>query len=248
MINTNFRNNRTIVPVDKIISLYNSGISVKQLSIQFGCSRNVINNRLLKANIKHRNRSESMFNRTSKMTIEERKSMVYKANEGMRNSTSEQIKRRLELAAKTTQNNLSEVGQLEDYVMSSLNNFSPIPQLAESTYNIDIACRPVAIEVHVNSGFPHNMPHIKKRIKHLLKCGWVVIYIKVGAKVIINEVAMNKIISVIEFSRLNPSFRGKYWVIRGTGEGCAIGCLDSDNISIIETSENLLDMFRVNLA
>lgn len=242
----NFRNPRTVVPIHEIVTLYNSGFSVKRLASHFGCSRNVISNRLDRVGISARNRSESMYLRMSQTDAKGRLDLVAGANKAMRNSTKEQRANRLQKAAISKQKSGVRIGILEDFVFDSMKPYNPISQKPFMAYNIDIACGTVAIEVHNSSGFPHATPHHQKRIINLLKGGYTVVYIKMRAIIVINEVAMNKLRFICEQSSTNPSISGKYWVIRGTGELAAVGELDGDNLSVIKAPEHLFNIFNVN--
>jgi hypothetical protein len=56
---------RTEITVNEVVALYNAGMSEKAIEKKIGLSRPAIRNRLLKAGIKPRNRSESMYLRMS---------------------------------------------------------------------------------------------------------------------------------------------------------------------------------------
>jgi hypothetical protein len=218
--------------------MYNSGLSVKKLAIEFGCSRPTIVDRLQSRGITQRNRSESMYLRMSQTDMEGRKKLVAGANNGMRNSTKEQRENRLQKASIKKQQSLSKVGILEDFVFNAIKDLSPVAQKSFGVYNIDIAVGTVAIEIHNASAYPHTHKPTRKRIVNLLKGGWTVIYIKFGKEAIINETAINNLRFLIQHPRFYPSVACKYWMIRGTGEIATIGGLNGDNLSIIETSKN----------
>jgi hypothetical protein len=179
-------------------------------------------------------------------TFEDRLKLVKNANIARKKSSKEDIIKRISKAAIRKEKTLCEVGILEDFVIKSINEFNPIAQKAFGTYNIDIACGPIAIEIHNCSALPHSLPHIKKKIINLLKSGWCVIYIKFRANAVINETTINQIRSICEISSSNPSINGKYWVIRGTGETISVGSLNGDDISIVNTSKNLINYFGIN--
>jgi len=171
--------------------------------------------------------------------------LVAGANNGMRNTTTEQRVNRLSKAAISKQRSLAQVGILEDIIFNNLTAFNPVMQKAFGTYNIDIACGSVAIEVHNNPALPHNLAYTQKRIINLLKGGWNVIYVKFCATVIINELAINQVRQFCQVSCDNPALTSQYRVIRGTGETIAIGHLDGDNISVVAASKNLIDNSRI---
>lgn len=236
----------TIIDVPLAIEMFNSGKSVKAIADHFGCSRTVIQHRFRKAGITVRNRSEGMYARMAETSIEDRRKLVNGANNGMRNSSFQDRMRRLCLSAIGKQRSLSEVGILEEFVAEKLAFFDPIMQLAFGPYNIDIAIGSVAIEIHSCSSHPHSRINHRQRLKNLLKAGYTVVYVKPSKKTIINDAAINQLISVCEFARSNKAIRGKYWVIRGTGEGIAIGTLDGNDLSVVETPISLLDYTLIN--
>jgi hypothetical protein len=230
---------RAVDTIDKIVTMYNSGFSVKKLAGEFGCCRQVITDRLKSRGITQRNRSESMYLRMSQTDMEGRRKLVAGANNGMRNSTKEQRESRLKKSAVMKEKSLSKVGILEDFVMNALHDLSPVSQKAFGVYNIDIAVGTVAIEIHNASAYPHTHKPTRKRIINLLKSGWTVIYIKFGKDAIINEAAINKVRFIIDQSGTNPSISGKYWMVKGTGECPVSCCLNGDDLTIIETSIHL---------
>lgn len=73
-------NMRVEIDLDKLVSLYNSGKSVKQLAEMFETDRNTIGRRLKSVGITPRGRSESMFLRMSQTSPEERMKLVAKAH------------------------------------------------------------------------------------------------------------------------------------------------------------------------
>ena len=73
------------LPKNELIKLYTSGWSVKKLAEKYKVDRKTIASRLIQEGIKPRNRSESMFNRMAFTSEEERKRLVQRANEAVRN-------------------------------------------------------------------------------------------------------------------------------------------------------------------
>lgn len=242
MTNIDLSHTRTIVPIDEIKSLYDSGFSVKKLAEHFGCSRGVIANRLIKLGIVQRNRSESMYLRMSQTSHEDRVKLVKGANNGMRKTSKEQRIKRLSLAAIGKQQSLSEVGIFEDIFFNALKEFNPVMQLAVGTYNIDIACGTVAVEIHNSTTTPHKRTGLLQRIEYLLKCGYTVVYFKIREKGIVNKIAIDKAIRICNHARINPSLSCKYWVISGTGETLFVGQMNGDNISIVATPKDFFDI------
>src|SRR5699024_7131513 len=84
--------------INDLISRYLSGESVKHLAESFGFSRQVVYRVLRNANIKPRNRSESMYVRMAQTPPEERKRLASAANEAKRGlaNTPEMLHKRAE--------------------------------------------------------------------------------------------------------------------------------------------------------
>lgn len=236
----------TIIDVPLAIGMFNSGKSVNAIANHFGCSRNVIGLRFKNAGVAVRNRSEGMYARMAETPFDKRQELAIGANKAMRSRSHEWHMRRLTQAATCKEATLCKVGILEQSVADRLAKFKPIMQKAVGTYNIDIAAGAVAVEIHNSTVHPHIRADYRNRIIHLLKCGYTVVYVKIARHIVINEIAINKLIEVCKYSGSNESLRGKYWVIRGTGEGLAIGTLNGNDLSIIETSESLFDYFGID--
>lgn len=251
MSNISFSNNYNhSLSIDSVVALYNSGMSVKAISEKLGFSRNAIVVRLHKAGIKQRNRSESMYNRMSKSTKEDKIKIVQKANEAMRNASKESINKRLAKSAIKKFNTKSKVGILEEYFIDKLRNIglNPISQFPLHVYNIDIAFGNIAIEIHNSFSRPESQIHIRKRIIYLLKSGWIPVYVKFRYNTIINPITFDKIKTLFNLSRSNPAFIGHYWVIGSTGETISVGCLNGDDIANIPISENPFNMLDIDIS
>jgi transposase-like protein len=237
---------RKNVPVSKIIADYESGVSMKQLAKRYGICRDVIYRRFAESGITPRNRSESMYLRMKQSTPEERSKLAANAHEVIRNKPPEFHQANAIKQAISKQRTRSKVGIFEDIVIDALKELNPIWQLAIGPYNIDIACGNIAIEIHNNWRNPHAYPFYTKRIKYLLECGWNVVYIKLGESVLIDKPTLNKIVSVCKSASLNPSGRCEYWMIRGTGEFIASGCMDGNDFTTIPIPESVFYNLWIN--
>lgn len=228
-----FKNSRNRLDQKSIIKSFNSGVSVYAIARKYSVDRNVIY-RILRINgIKRRNSSEAQKLRYNKTNIKYRQNLTKNANEAIRNKPKEfhHIISLKQAIAK--EKSLSKVGQFELDIIKYLERkgFDPIPQKALTVYNIDIAIGNIAIEIHVNSGNPHNMLYYRKRIINILKSGWDVIYIKITKRGL-NKAGLNQLISLINLTSSYPSKIRKYWMIRGTGEIMTIGSFDGYNFAI----------------
>lgn len=230
-----FRSNRTLVDEKIIIDTYLSGVSVYQISKRLGVSRNVIDRIIVKNGYSIRGLNKSQKLRYKNTTKEYRKNIVKKANEAIRNKPKSFHYKSSIKQAQAKEKSLSKVGKFEFEVINNLiaSGFNPIPQKAFMAYNIDITIGNIAIEIHVNSGHPHNMAYYRKRIINILKFGWNIIYIKI-TKAGLNEFCINQLISDINFFRGNPSIIGQYRMIRGTGELITIMQIKGNDFTVIK--------------
>jgi len=214
---------------DNIVKAYLSGVSENQLAKINNVSRSVIHRILLKKGIKRRGRSEAELLKWSQMPKEKRKHQFKAAHEAARNrarSMGEMSK-----SAKTKQKTLSKVGKGEKYILNWFREkgFDAIPQRAFNQYNIDIAIGDsVAVELMRYTASPFRRESDSRKIKNLTNLGWNVIYVWVTRGDILVERTIEQIIPIIKRTYSDPTFRGKYWVIRGTGEVYTTSCSDSD--------------------
>lgn len=231
------------LPIDDIISEFNAGTSIKTLAAKHSISRDVLIRRFNELGITTRSISESMYIRMANTDAKGRSELTAKAHETVRNKSAEYFKALQTKGAFTKAKTMSKVGFMEGYVSGRLLNagFKPIGQLPVGTYNIDIACGLVAVEIHNRTDHPHSPECTRKRIITLLKSGWFVLYVKLNRQLTFNEVAMNKIVKACQLARLDPTPEREYWMIRSTGELFAAGRLNGDDLTLIPTSESLLN-------
>lgn len=219
---------RTKVNADDIIREYNAGKSVKALSDQFGVSRSVIVQRLHSAGIQQRNRSESMYLRMSQTSPEERKRLAKAANEAKRGlANSPEMLHKRALAQKRF------IGIFEQEFIDCIESagISTIPQEPFLSYNLDIGCGDIAVEIHTQTASPLSTKFIKK-LMDCVNSGKSMVYVWIDPrKSIVTTECYNQVISILQSFRRSPPSASKYWVIRGTGEIYATGCFDSNNFS-----------------
>lgn len=201
----------------EIINDYKNGLSVLALSKKYDVARSGIVRRLKSAGIQIRSGSEANYIRFKNASDEYKKEIVKKANQAMKLlpksfHLSNSIKQ-----AERKQITLSKIGSFELNVSDFLkqHGFCPTLQLRCFVYNIDVFIPGIAIEIHANSGHPHNMPYYLKRIKILMENNHSVIYIKVLRSGITDSglIGLLNLISTIKASN-----EVKYYLIRGTGE------------------------------
>ena len=216
---------RNLVDTNNVISEYFAGKSVKQLSADHGCSRQVIYRVLRDANITPRNRSEAMYLRMSQTSPEERKCLAKAANIAKRGlPNSEEMLRKRALA----QNHFIGIGEAQFAMFLRFSNIPVVLQEPFLSYNLDIGCGNVAVEIHTQTASPLTARFSKKLMK-CLKAGKNMIYVWIDPRSMrIDNICYQKVVSLVQEVRSNPPSRCQYWVIRGTGELYASGSFDGD--------------------
>ena len=216
---------RRKIDADDVIRKYQSGKSVKALANEFGVSRNVIIQRLNAVGIKPRNRSEAMYLRMSQTPKSERQKLAEAAHEARRGCpNSEQMLHKRALAGKRF------IGRFEAEFIEALKSaeIDVIPQEPFLSYNLDIGCGNVAVEIHRHTDSPLAPRHIKK-FMNCVNSGKTMIYVWINpTKNIVTASCYDKVIALVKALRANPPAHSQYWVIRGTGETYATGCFDCD--------------------
>lgn len=214
------------INTNNVINEYLSGKSVKQLASDFGCSRQVIYRVLRNANIIPRNRSESMFLRMAQTSKEERQrltSAAHQAKKGYINSPETRHKMAL---ARNKRIGIFEADFINRLVASGINVTPQEPFLA---YNLDIGCGNVAVEIHTQTCSPLSKNHIKK-LMECTKAGKAMVYVWLDPRCgrSPSDLCYNEVVSLVKLASSDPSFSGKYWVVRRTGEIYACGTFNSD--------------------
>ena len=216
---------RNLVDTDNIISEYFAGKSVKQLATDHGCSRQVIYRVFRDANITPRNRSEAMYLRMSQTSPEERKRIASAANKAKRGlaNTPEMLHKRA-LAHKR----FIGIGEAQFAMILRLHNVPVVEQEPFLSYNLDIGCGNIAVEIHTQTASPLTSK-FRKKLMDCLKAGKSMVYVWIDPrKFLISNKCYKNLVSIVQEASTNPPSRSKYWVIRGTGELYASGSFDSD--------------------
>lgn len=215
----------TNIDIDDLVRKYNSGRSVKSLAEEFGVSRGVIVHRLHSVGVTQRNRSESMFLRMSQTPTEERKRLAKAAQDARRrNGNSPEMLHKLAIAKKRF------IGIFEAEFINAITSagIDVIPQEPFLSYNLDIGCGDIAVEIHTQIASPLSSRYIQ-RLMQCVKAGKNMIYVWISPRrLVVSDACYKNVISLIQSIRMNPPTRSKYWVIRGTGELYATGSFDSD--------------------
>lgn len=211
--------------IDDLINRYLSGESCKSLANSFGFSRQVVYRVLRDAKITPRNRSQAMFVRMQQTPIEERKRLAHAANEAKRGlaNTPEMLHKRA-IAGKRF------IGAFEHEFIEALeqSGIETYPQQPFLSYNLDIGCGNVAVEIHTQVASPVSKNFIKKLVE-CVNSGMNMIYVWISPRHMnVTDACYNKVISLVQSCRANPPAITQYWVVRGTGEIYATGSFDID--------------------
>jgi hypothetical protein len=219
---------RLNICADDIINKYTSGMSVKQVADFFKISRGAVVSRLHDVGIIQRDRSESMYLRMSNLTFEERKKLTKKANETLV-GTNQPIEGRIK-RAEGVQKSLSKVGKGEDILQGWLEQrgLNVVPQLAVNIFNIDLAIKPIAVELLCAAAYPLSRPFDRNKIKYLCNHGWLVIYITVWKASQMTERCADYVKSCFDILQSDPSMIGQYRMVRGSGDVYSFGSGDFD--------------------
>lgn len=211
------------INADNIISEYLSNKSIKQIAADIGYSREIVYRVLRENNIAIRNRSESMYVRMAQTSPEERKRLALAANIAKRgtHNTPEMLHKR----ALAHQRRIGAFEkEFNDAIIAA--GIETIPQEPFMSYNLDIGCGDIAVEIHTQKANPLTVKYVSK-LMNCVNSGKSMIYVWIPPRnLTISAECYEKVISIIKEFRSNPPSRSKYWVIRSTGELYASGSFD----------------------
>jgi len=203
-----------------LLARYTAGESEQKLAREAGVNRWTFRQRIIQANIRPRNVSDSMFIRWSNATEAQRSSMLTNAHIATRGrivSNREKILRAASREKNCTGASRDEI-QLANWLEES--GIGITRQKAIDIYNLDIAINELPIAIEIFGGNWHSTGAHKdrffKRSKYLFNLGWslIVIWIDNG---IINPQCADYIIRFINAFRENPPSISQYRVILGNG-------------------------------
>ncbi len=83
-------------------------------------------------------------------------------------------------------------------------------------YNLDLACFPVAVEIHSTPAHPLTLERNRKRMMYLRKRGWRVLFIWLNTRLgdVILPRDADEAVRFIKCARTLPPMYRKHWVIR----------------------------------
>lgn len=211
---------------DDVVKKYLAGQSAKSLAAEFGFSRQVVYRVLDCAGITPRNRSESMYLRMAQATPEERQALSQNAHDAKRGvSNSNEALHKRALAGKRF------IGVFEQEFIDAFNKagIPTFPQQPFLSYNFDIGCGNIAVEIHTIGGNPMHRPELIRRTMRCLEAGMNILYVALPATLsAVPDVCYSEAIRIVNESRLNPPSPCKYWVIGRAGKIYAEGCFDGN--------------------
>lgn len=210
----------TTLNTNNIVNEYLAGKSVLYLARQNNVCRQVIQRILTENNVVIRGRSQSMYVRMAHTSEEERKRIAHAANVAKRGShnTPEMLHKRA--LAQQRRIGVFEQEFIDAFSKAGIN---VTPQEPFLSYNLDLGCGNIAVEIHTQIASPLSTKFVKK-LMNCVNAGKSMIYVWISPRhLVVDTACYDKVIALIqEFSR-NPSPISKYWVVRGTGELYAQG-------------------------
>lgn len=229
---------RVALDTAEIVRRYRNGESEKALSEALGVGRSTIRTRLQRGGVQPRGRSESLVLRWSELDDAGRVALVVAAHIAARGRVRDEaeVVRSARIRAGLTcftspwevlvADLLAERGVLTD------------PQRAVYRYNIDLACWPVAVEVHRATGHPLMRRQSRQRAMHLIDRGWRPLYVWIDYRIdIVNVACADHVVALIQLAQRDPAAFGEYRVIRGTGEDATRRRVDSDDLADVRSTE-----------
>ena len=167
-----------------------------------------------------------MYVRMSNTSPDERKRLAQKANEAKRNTpNSAEMLHKRAIARKRF------IGKFEEEFVNALRSagIEVFPQQPFLSYNLDVGCGNIAVEIYTQGGIPTHKPRIMKRIVECLHAGMNMLYVAIPpAWESVPDVCYQQVISIVKECRLNPPVHCQYWVVRGTGKLHSTGSFDFD--------------------
>ncbi len=234
------------IPIDEIIQAYNDGEAEQSIAKRYNISRNVIRKRLIDNNVSIRNPSEAGRLRYSNTSFEQRKLITQKANECLRGTkyTLEQLEHR----ARTRGGHIGK-GEIEILnLLNKISSLNAIHQFPIGKYNIDILVNNFfAVEIAVSHTHRIGATLSTKnaeRVKYITNCGYTFITVRVSADAFTDD-NLNRIVSDINQICINPSSKGKKWVIWCGFSDCSAFRNELGQFTSVPSSERCLYAVRI---
>jgi len=213
--------------LDDLLRRYVAGKPEQKLAREAGVNRWTFRRRLIAANIKPRNVSDSMYIRWANASADDRTRMLdnaHAATRGRTVSTSEKHRRAL-----GKERSCSHTSPTENVLAIDMRamGFSVIQQKAVGIYNVDVALDISSVAVEVFGGGWHSCGHHAKRFfertVYLLDHGWHVVIIWVDSRRYpLGRGAVQYLVSFCQELSRNPSSLRQYRMILGNGKDAPV--------------------------
>jgi very-short-patch-repair endonuclease len=227
------------ISLDDLARRYLSGESELALSLAFNTSRATICDRLVKAGVTRRTKSEASFLAYGRMSEEARQDMTAAAHAAVRGKRQTEEHR-----CKIAQYNEREGRQStsERWLAQQIANrlhVKPIPQKAIGRYNVDVAIAETRIAVEIFGGEWHatgsHAARFRKRCDYILNRGWSIIIIWNERKFwgTLDHGAVDYVAALHKRIGDGESRRRQEFVIGGTGQEVSAAEYKPHNGSVI---------------
>lgn len=232
---------RVTLDSDDLRQRHASGDSVLKMARELGTSRPTIVRKLAALGLETRSASEANLLRFARATPTERRAISSAANASRRGVVdfSPRNPGRDSAMINTALRKSRKVGRGEAELSDLLvRRGLPVEvQVPISGYNLDIAVRPVAVEVWWGEGYPVRHGRQARRAVDLANLGWSVMWVWLSKRSPTSRTA-DAIVAFLEETSGNPLPVGpQYRVIRSDGEIVAGGKLDPDHLTLVPPTE-----------
>lgn len=219
------RRHLTLPSVD-IAAEYTAGESEYALSLKYSVGRGTIRSRLLEQGVQIRDQSEAGLVRTSRMTFEERGAQAWAANNATRGVTPDED--RLERAARTRmeRGGFDSAAEKLLWELCSALGLHLQSQMAIGRYNVDLANRPVAVEVFGGGWHLRRKARHAERTKQILDQGWHLLIVWDLSESRLGAGAAEYLHAWHQEASGQPASTREYRVISGEGQLLSAGRVD----------------------
>lgn len=231
--------NRIELPVNEIITMYQSGRSENSIAKHFGVARNVIRRVLTESGLETRTQSEAEKLKWAKMTLEQRANQVKSAHESS-TGTPKTFEHRCKIALareKLMADHHIGIGEPEFREYLVKNQIQFLYQKAIDTYNVDFLIGNVAVELTTFGGrYRRYRTTQNERAKNLFKRGYKTLAVEFDSTETLINFADHIITRLNRISRYD-SGTAKYWVIRCSRHNTTIVQNDLGQFSSVKVPE-----------
>lgn len=238
--------------VDDIVSLYESGKSVKALAEQFFVSRSVIDNRLRERGITPRGRSDSMYLRMAQSSREDRLRLTQNAHAATRGTPQPEDRQIRQAQGRELSKSHVSTRAIALASILACRGFPVTFEKACGPYNLDLAINTHSIAVEIQGGNWHaygrHGARLNKRRKYVLGAGWhlVEVWFRAGIREDINAIT-NQIITLAESASGLDSISRQHWVMAGDGLAAPIIKSYGYDVAPVPAAHNRRERPRGNL-